>query len=158
MTSAGIAPTPEPTPDKGGSALYTREILGLAVSLAGWPLRADADFSGQSRSTTCGSTVAFSCNLDAAGAISDPGLRVSACAVGQAAAALFIAEAAGRDRARIASAREAIAHWLSHGGHTPDWPGLEALEPARVYPGRHGAIMLAWNAALAALPKDTRES
>jgi NifU-like protein involved in Fe-S cluster formation len=154
MTSTGIAQTP----DKGGPALYTRELLGLAVSLAGFPLQSGADFSGQARSVTCGSRVSFSCNIDVAGAISEPGLRVSACAVGQAAAAVFVAHAAGKERRRIAEARDAIAVWLSEGGPLPGWPGLEALEPARAYPGRHGAILLAWNAALGALPKDTRES
>ena len=34
----------------------------------------------------------------------------------------------------------------------PGWPGLDALAAARAYPARHGAILLAWRAALEALP------
>jgi hypothetical protein len=33
----------------------------------------------------------------------------------------------------------------------PDWPDIQQIEPARDYPGRHGAIALPWKAALDAL-------
>jgi NifU-like protein involved in Fe-S cluster formation len=140
------------------AVLYTPELLALAVSLADWPFDATAHHRGEARSPTCGSSLAFSCSLNAEGAISGPGLRVSACAVGQASAALFIAEAGGRNRADIEKARDEIEHWLAGDGEVPAWPGFPALEPARAYPARHGAILLAWNAALAALPKETRAS
>jgi NifU-like protein involved in Fe-S cluster formation len=143
---------------RGGTELYTPELLGLAVSLAGYPLAANASCVGEARSPTCGSTLTFACELDAAGRVAAPGLRVAACAVGQAAAAVFVASAAGRSRRDIAAARDALADWLSDGGPVPLWPGLAVLEPARAYPARHGAILLAWNAALAALPKETGAS
>lgn len=138
---------------RGGSALYTPELLALAVSLAEWPLDPAAPLQGQARSTTCGSTIAFGCAIDPEGRIHAPGLRVTACAVGQAAAALFVANAGGCDRQTIADARGAIAAWLAGDRSLPDWPGLAKLDPARAYPARHGAILLPWNAALAALPK-----
>jgi NifU-like protein involved in Fe-S cluster formation len=139
-------------------ALYTPELLALAVSLADWPLDPGAQCRGEARSATCGSSLAFSCSLDPRGAIRAPGLRVTACAVGQAASAIFIDHAAGRDRSEIAAARDQVGRWLANGGDLPDWPGFAALEPARAYPARHGAILLAWNAALAALPKETGAS
>lgn len=138
--------------------LYTPELLALAVSLAGWPLDPEARCRGDARSSTCGSTLSFSCSLDEQGRIRAPGLRVTACAVGQAASAIFIGHAAGRDRSEIAAAHEQISRWLVSGGDLPDWPGFALLEPARAYPARHGAILLAWNAALAALPKETGSS
>ena len=64
---------------------------------------------------------------------------------------MFLAEAAGRDRADLAEARGALGAWLSGDGGPPAWPGIELLAPARAYPARHGAILLAWDAALAAL-------
>ena len=143
---------------RGGSALYTPALLGLAVSLADWPLDEAAPFAGSAHSSTCGSTIRFGCSLDAKGRIERPGLRVTACAVGQAAAALFIAGASGRDRLSIETLRDAVARWLAGDGPLPDWPDLAVLEPAVPYPGRHGAILLPWNAALAALPKETRAS
>jgi NifU-like protein involved in Fe-S cluster formation len=140
---------------RGGTALYTPDLLALAVSLAQWPIAADAMFTGEARSVTCGSRVTFASSLDGRGRIDHPGIRVTACAIGQAAAALFIASAAGRSRQDIEAARAGIVAWLAGEGAMPDWPGFAILEPARAYPGRHGAIPLAWNAALAALPKET---
>jgi NifU-like protein involved in Fe-S cluster formation len=140
------------------SALYTPELLGLAVSLAGYPFDPTASFTGEARSPTCGSTVAFSGTLDQGALVVQPGLRVTACAVGQAAAAIFVAAAAGRTRTQIVAARDAIVRWIEDADVLPDWPGFEALLSVRGYPGRHGAIPLAWNAALAALPKETPAS
>ncbi len=52
---------------------------------------------------------------------------------------------------RVRDARQALAAWLTNDGAMPDWPGIALLEPARGYPARHGAILLAWDAALDAL-------
>lgn len=81
------------------------------------------------------------------------GLRARACAVGQAAAALFARAAPGLTSADLTQAEGEIAGWLSGSAPLPSWPGLELLEPARGYPARHAAILLPWKAALAALNK-----
>ncbi len=134
-----------------GAVLYSRELLALAVALADVPFDPDLPLIGEARSRTCGSTLRLSASLDGDGRFDRFGLRVSACAVGQAAAALFARGAVGRSAADVAVSREQIASWLAQGVPPPDWPGLAALEPARAYPARHGAILLAWDAALAAL-------
>ena len=90
-------------------------------------------------------------SLDEAGAIADLGMRVRACAVGQAAAAIFARHAVGRTAADIVAANDALERWLANGAPLPDWPDIELIEAAGAYPGRHGAIMLPWKAALAAL-------
>jgi NifU-like protein involved in Fe-S cluster formation len=95
----------------------------------------------------------MSFQLDDEGRIQDTGLQVAACAVGQAAAALFANSARGHDVREIAEARGAIAAWLDGAGPSPEWPGIEVLDPARAHSARHGAVMLAWDAALAALSK-----
>ena len=46
----------------------------------------------------------------------------------------------------------ALEGWLTASGPQPDWPGLDAIAPARDFPGRHGAMLLPWRAALEALP------
>ena len=84
------------------------------------------------------------------------GLRVRACAVGQAAAAIFARAAPGRDAAEIEAAHGVLAAWLAEGGNPPDWPGLAALAEARGFPARHGAIMLPWTAARDALSSPPR--
>ena len=132
------------------AALYTREVLTLATSLARWPLDPALPLVGHARAPTCGSTLDLGLALDAAGAIERIGLRARACAIGQAAAAIFANAASGRTPADIAATASGIARWLD-GGPSPDWPGLDNIAAARDYPARHGAILLAWRAALVAL-------
>lgn len=132
--------------------LYTREILALATSLAAWPLDASQQKRATVRSRSCGSTLSLGLETDEQGRIKKLGLTAQACAIGQAAAAIFAAGALGKDAAAIATTEQELLSWLGGQGSMPDWPGLEAIAPARAYPGRHGAIMLAWQAAQQLLP------
>lgn len=136
------------------AVLYTPEVLGLATSLAAHPWDEMLPLRGEARSRSCGSTIALALATDAEGRIARLGLKSSACAIGQAAAAIFAAAAPGRDAAAIRDAERAIAAWLSGEADRPDWPGLDAIAAARDYPARHGAIMLAWQAARELLPTD----
>ena len=131
--------------------LYSPEILAAAVSLADYPLRAELVLRGEARSRSCGSTLTLGLTTDEAGRITRAGCRAQACAVGQAAASLFVRHAGGLGAEDIAACRGRLAGWLGGGAVPPDWPEIALLEPARGYPARHGAILLAWDAALAAL-------
>ncbi len=131
--------------------LYTPEVLGLAVDLARWPMREDLPLAGDARSATCGSTLAMQLGLDDAGRIDALGMQVRACAIGQAAAAIFARSAAGHDAQSLGMALEEMERWVADGGDLPAWPGLATIAAAREYPGRHGAILLPWKAAMAAL-------
>jgi NifU-like protein involved in Fe-S cluster formation len=135
------------------AALYTTELLALAVSLAERPFDPEMPLAGEARSRTCGSTLRMSCATDAEGRLTSVGMQVSACAVGQAAAALFAKGAVGLDAGEVGEARGAIWTWLAGEAEQPDWPGLDALATVRAHPARHGAVLLAWDAALAALSK-----
>ena len=127
----------------GAERLYTPELLGLAVALADYPLDAGLPYHGSARSRSCGSTLEAGLALDPQGRVQRLGLRVRAC----------------RPRTAWAnSAAAAIAGWLAQGGEPPDWPGMAALAEARGFPGRHGAIMLPWTAALDALSSNQRDS
>lgn len=133
--------------------LYTPEVLGLATALAEFPLKDDLPLHGSARSPLCGSELELGFRPDTDGRITDVGLKVRACAIGQAAAAIFARGAAGRARADIAAAEAQLRDWLvKETVPQPGWPGLDALAAARAYPARHGAILLAWRAALEALP------
>ena len=138
--------------------LYTPELLGLAVSLAEYPLTDGMSLQGEARSRTCGSTIVLGVSTDENRLIASLGLRVTACAVGQAAAAIFASPAIGRDEAGIAKARSEISSWLAGEGERPDWPRLDMLDPVLDHPGRHEAVLLPWKAAEAALsnPVDAR--
>ena len=133
--------------------LYTPDLLALAVELSDHPPLATASVSarGEARSPACGSTLALDLALDGAGRIEALGLKVQACAVGQAAAAIFARHAKGRDAVALEAMLHALEHWLAGAGERPDWPDLHLLDAAQAYPGRHGAILLPWRAALAAL-------
>lgn len=132
-----------------GGALYSPQLLALAVELADYPFDQDAPLIGEARSRSCGSTLAVSAQVDLKGI----GLRVVACAVGQASAAIFARHAEGRDRFDLQTSLETIVRWLTADGPMPDWPDIELLAAARDYPGRHDAILLPWRAALDALSK-----
>jgi NifU-like protein involved in Fe-S cluster formation len=135
----------------GADKLYTPELLALAVDLAEYPADAALPLHGKARSKSCGSTLGADLAVDAEGRIERLGLQVRACAVGQAAAAIFARAAVGRNLGDIQAAHAALTAWLAGSGELPAWPGLAAIVPARDYPGRHGAIMLPWTAAREAL-------
>lgn len=131
--------------------LYTPELLALTLELAQWPAMENLPLHAEARAPTCGSTLALDLALDLGGRIETLGLRVRACAVGQAAAALFARHALGCDLAALQGVHDRIEGWLDGEAPLPDWPGLAMLEPARLYPARHGAMLLPWKAAIAAL-------
>ena len=142
---------PQTPPEAPRKVLYSPEILAAAVALADFPIDPALPLLGEARSRSCGSTLTLALALDAQGRIIRTGCRAQACAVGQAAAHLFVVSAAGRSAEELGEARTALAAWLTGVGPCPDWPGIALLDPARDYPARHGAILLAWDAALAAL-------
>lgn len=136
--------------------LYTPQVLALATRLAAWPWDEGLTLRGEARSRSCGSTLRLALSTDSSGKIDSVGLKAHACAIGQAAAAVFAETAIGRSATDIAEAADALEVWLSGVAGLPDWPGIEALAAARDYPARHGAIRLAWEAARQALPTDAR--
>jgi len=135
----------------GAERLYTSELLALTLKLAAYPFDEALPLEGTARSKSCGSTLALRLALDGKGVIAQLGMRVHACAVGQASAAIFAEAASGRDRGAIELAARQMERWLAGEGAMPRWLGVAALDPARAYPARHGAMMLPWRAALGAL-------
>lgn len=133
------------------AALYTPEVLDLATRLSRWPITGEFRLQGYARSSTCGGEIAMGLALDGEGRIERIGMKVTACAIGQAAAALFAEAAPGRDANQIVAGEAALRGWLDGGIDLPGWPGLQAIAGAQRYPGRHGAVLLAWRAAVAAL-------
>ena len=129
------------------AALYSPELLGLAVELADYPFDPVAPLQGEAHSRSCGSTIKLSASGDTLG------LQVTACAVGQASAAIFARHFAAAEPENIELAKDQIEAWLTGTSEQPDWPDIQMLAPALPYPGRHGAILLPWRAALDALSK-----
>ena len=135
--------------------LYTRDILRLASAIPHLGLLDAPDGTADLRSPTCGSRVVVTVKLDGQGRVVALGQKVSACAFGQASAALMAAHTIGQSKQEVSAAIEVIENWLQHRVQASPlpapWPGLETLEPARPRTGRHGAILLPFRALLAAI-------
>jgi NifU-like protein involved in Fe-S cluster formation len=132
-------------------SLYTPQILGLAAGLADYPLAGDFAHRASARSRTCGSVIEVGLDCDAAGRISRVGIRLAACAMGQASAAIMAAGLVGRAADNVTAVQRALQGWLAGEGALPDWPQIPLLAPALPHKGRHGALILPWTAALEAL-------
>ena len=131
--------------------LYTRDILRLAASLGEPGVLARVDGAAERRSVTCGSRISVSVTMrtDRVAAVSQP---VEACAFGQAAAALMIDGAPGKSADEVRAALAGVERWLKgDDAATSAWPGLGVLDPARSRVGRHGAILLPFEALLGAI-------
>lgn len=132
--------------------LYNTRILRLAASTAG-ARRLDAPQGSAIKvSPVCGSKVTADIDLDAAGRVIRHGQEVRACALGQAAAALVGAAIVGNDGAALTAARAELADWLGGRSETvPAWPGMAVFAPARPHRARHPSVLLAFDAAIAAV-------
>ena len=135
--------------------LYTTEILRLAASLPD-PRRLErVDGSSEQRSPTCGSTIQLQVQRGEDGRVVGMSQKVHACAFGQASASLLAAGAVGRREDDVNLAVLELESWLSGTREdSGEWPGLEALAPARSRRSRHGAILLPFKALLAALKSE----
>ena len=132
--------------------LYTSDILRLAASLGAQSALDRVDGSADERAPTCGSRVRTEVQLAADGLIAAIAQDVRACAFGQAAAALVARHAPGRSAAEVETAAADIRAWLAGSRDNPgDWPGFDALAPARSRRARHPAILLPFRSLLAAL-------
>ena len=132
------------------SPLYNQDILRLATSLSASGRLDHPDATSDRRSPTCGSRVIVDLCLDDSGRVSELGLDVKACALGQASAALLARHATGRTAAELIEAASSLRDFLSSADEAtaPDfWPGIAIFEAARAYPARHPSILLAFEAA-----------
>lgn len=133
------------------TALYSRDILRLAASIPHHRRLDHPQASVEKHSPVCGSRIVVDVALDAEGRVVALGQEVKACALGQASAALMGGHAVGRSSGEIAVARDALAAFLKgESDDTGAWPGLAVFAEARRFPARHGAILLAFDAAAAA--------
>jgi NifU-like protein involved in Fe-S cluster formation len=131
--------------------LYTREILRLAASLGEPGGLERVDGEAARRSPTCGAQISVAVMVDD-GRVTAVSQRVEACAFGQAAAALMEASACGTSEDEARAALAGVERWLKGDDSAVSaWPGLDVLAPARTRSGRHGAILLPFQALLHAI-------
>lgn len=134
-----------------GSALYNRDILRLASSLVAGDRLENPAGTAESRSPICGSRIQADVDLAPDGTIAAIALRANACALGQASAAILRANGIGIDLETLSALRAGVADGLAGKEPMPImWPELALLTPAKDYPSRHAAILLPYDALLAA--------
>lgn len=132
--------------------LYSKRILALAASIPHLGRLPAPTGSATCRAPLCGSTVTADVVM-AEGRVAQFAQDVRACALGQASAALLGGVILGLDRAALDRGRSALAGLLA-GADTPlpaPFEGFEVLRAARDFPNRHASILLAFDAALAAV-------
>ncbi|CAN5746441.1 iron-sulfur cluster assembly scaffold protein [soil metagenome] len=127
--------------------LYNTEILRLAATIPHHDRLSDPMGSAEKRSPICGSRVTVDVNVDADGRVSEVGLLVRACALGQASSSLLGASVIGKSPEELVAARDALTAWLAGEGPLPDWPGFALFTPALPHSARHASIRLAFEAA-----------
>lgn len=127
---------------------YTLDVLRLAASLPVDGELEGADGFGEARSSACGSTLRTAVRRQD-GRIAALAQKVSACAYGQASAALVQRWAPGRLKAEVTVMRAGVKAWLEGRGDMP--AEFEPLAPVQARAGRHGAVLLPFDALLAAL-------
>ena len=133
------------------ATLYTTDILRLALQAGLHPRLAKPEASEEARTPVCGSRIIVDVALDDACRIAAVGFDLHACAMGQAAAGIFVQGALGREAGGLRAVAFDLAEWLSGArGAPPDWPGIEPLAAARAYPARHAAILLPFRAGAVA--------
>ncbi|WP_338503650.1 iron-sulfur cluster assembly scaffold protein [Sphingomonas kaistensis] len=126
---------------------YTLDILRLAASLPIETSVPAATHVAEARSATCGSTIRSELRTDN-GRIAAIAQKVTACAYGQASAALVQGWAPGRLKAEVIVMRAAVKAWLDGRGEVPE--GFAVLRPVQGRAGRHGAVLLPFDALLKA--------
>lgn len=129
-------------------SLYSRDVLRLAMALPHDDRLATPDGTATRRAPLCGSEMSVDVTLDA-GKVAAIAIRAKACALGQASAAILHGHAVGLTTGEIQALRGKVETALAGAGDTP--PAWSALSYARDYPARHGAILLPFDALLAAL-------
>ena len=127
--------------------LYNAEILRLAATIPHHERLPEPMATAEKRSPICGSRVTIDVAVDDEGKVSEVGLLVRACALGQASSSLLASNILGRTPAELAAVRDELTAWLAREGDAPDWPGMDIFTPALDYTARHPSIRLAFEAA-----------
>lgn len=138
--------------------LYSTDILGLAGQLRAERLT-EPHGTARVMSKLCGSELEIDVEMDGA-VVKDAAVRVRACALGQASAAILMGAINGATLEELKAARDALWKMLKDGGNPPEgrYSGLTALASVRAYPARHQSVMLAWDGAMKAVQSASSSS
>jgi NifU-like protein involved in Fe-S cluster formation len=136
--------------------LYSARILTLVANMPRAGRLSAPDASSEKVAKLCGSRIIVDVVVRD-GKIADFAQEVSACALGQAAAAVLGANIIGAELSDIELARDSLAAMLKANGSPPAgrFAELAVLEPVKDYPARHASTLLAFEATVEAVRKAT---
>ena len=131
--------------------LYNTDILSLSATLKNERIETPM-VTVRKVSKLCGSWLEIDMNVENA-AVREVALRLQACALGQASAAILKEAIIGSTFAEIRGARDALYKMLKENGDAPSgrFKKLELLSGVAKYPARHTSTLLAFDAALEAM-------
>lgn len=135
------------------SDLYNSDILTLSAGLVNSRLEAP-DARARKVSKLCGSWLEIDIKMDG-NVVGEYALRVQACALGQASAAILKDAIIGAGLDEVKAAHEALRALLKSGGPPPKgrFSKLALLAGVASYPARHNSVLLAFSAAQEAIER-----
>ena len=134
------------------SDLYSAKILEIAANQPVPGRLADPGASARRVSRVCGSTIEVDLEVED-DVITGYGHDISACALGQTAAAIVAANIVGATADEMRLLRTQMYAMLKADGAPPAgrWDDLQYLEPVREYRPRHTSTLLVFDAVVDAL-------
>lgn len=132
-------------------SLYNTDILTLSAGLSAGRLEG-AHGTARKVSMLCGSSIEVDVIM-AGDVVADMALRIEACALGQASAAIMQQAVVGTTVDELRSARDSLRAMLKKSAEPPAgrFAKLALLAGVRDYPARHNSTMLAFDAVVAAV-------
>ena len=134
--------------------LYTNNILELASTIPITTRLKEPDVTVTKRTAICGSSITLDLNISDT-KISEIGIDIKACALGQASACIFLTHAVGTDIKVISELRKNLKMFLESGSFLIKDPFAEYkyFKPAQKVPYRHDSVLLILDASIEALQK-----
>ena len=134
--------------------LYTNNILELASTIPITTRLKQPDVTVTKRTAICGSSITLDLNISDT-KISEIGLDIKACALGQASACIFLTHAVGTDIKVISELRKNLKMFLDAGSFLIKDPfaKYKYFEPAQKVPYRHDSVLLILDASIEAMQK-----
>ncbi|MEP3655278.1 MAG: iron-sulfur cluster assembly scaffold protein [Litorimonas sp.] len=128
--------------------LYNSDILSLSSTLENAALFSPGG-TARKVSKLCGSWLEIDLNLDG-DVVSECALRLQACALGQASAAILKEQIVGASLEELSAARDGLKAMLKEGAEPPSgrFAKLALLSGVSKYPARHTSTLLAFEAAV----------
>ncbi|HFC12691.1 MAG TPA: iron-sulfur cluster assembly scaffold protein [Anaerolineae bacterium] len=134
--------------------LYNTDVLGLAANIQHVGRLETPQASSRKVSKLCGSWVEIDVVVIQKKIIGFA-IRLQACALGQASAAILAEHAMGAHYSEIKQARDDLHKMLKQGGKPPSgrFKKLAVLADVANYPARHTSTMLAFDACVEAMER-----